>query len=75
MKRIELLDAMTGNILDIEFDLNADKIRINGEEVIRKRALESSDNQFVYGPPSTGPTILFHLTREQVEKMQELWRS
>lgn len=75
MRKITLQDAMTGKQLDIEFDLDADKIRINGEEVIRKRALESNDDQFVYGPPSSGPTIIFHLTRDQVEKMKELWRS
>ena len=63
---------MTGKILDIEFDLDPDKIRINGEDVVRKRALESDEDQFVYGPPTPGPTIIYHLTRDQVEQMEKL---
>ena len=73
MKRIILKDYMTGKILDIEFDLDADKIRINGEDVVRKRALESDEDQFVYGPPTPGPTIIYHLIRDQVEQMKKLW--
>jgi hypothetical protein len=72
MKRISLKESMTGRILDIVFDLDADKIRINGEDVVRKRPLESDEDQFVYGPPTPGPTILYHLTRDQVEQMKKL---
>jgi hypothetical protein len=73
MKMISLKDSMTGKILNILFDLDVDKILINGEDVIRKRALESDEDQFVYGPPIPGPTIIYHLTRNQIEQMKKLW--
>ena len=73
MKQISLKDSMTGKNLKIEFDLEADKILINGEEVVRKRSLESDEDQFVYGPPAIGPTIIYHLTRGQIEQMKKLW--
>lgn len=73
MKRISLRDIMTGKQLDIEFDLDTDKIRINDEDAVRKSALESDDDQFVYGPPTPGPTIIYHLSRDQVEQMKKLW--
>jgi len=75
VKRVGLIDALTGKILDIEFDLDADKMRINGEGVVRKRTLESDDDQFAYGPSSSGPTIIYHLSRDQVEQMRALWKT
>jgi hypothetical protein len=74
MKRISLKDTMTGETLDIEFDLDANIMRINGEIVIRKREFESDDNQRVYGPPFPGATKLYHLTRVETEQMRKLWK-
>lgn len=74
MKEISLNDAMTGNRLDIEFDLDEDKMVINGEEVVRKRALESDKDQFVYGPPTPGPTHIYTLTRKQIDQIKDLWK-
>ena len=75
MKTITLSDAMTGEQLEIEFDLDTDKITINGEPVVRKRPLESNEDEFVYGPPGPGPTEIFHLSRQQVEQMKAMWSS
>lgn len=70
MKAITLTDTLTGEQLEIEIDLEADKMKINGEPVVRKRALESSKDQFVYGPPGPGPTEIYHLDRQQIEQMK-----
>jgi hypothetical protein len=63
MKEIKLIDSMTGEELDIRFDLEEDGIEINGEEVVRKGPLEGNESQFAYGMPGPGPTMLHHLTR------------
>jgi len=72
MKTITLSDTKTGEQLEIEFDLDADKITINGEPVVRKRPLESNEDQFVYGPPDPGPTKIYHLNRQQVDQMKAM---
>ncbi len=75
MEAIELVDAKTGRLLHIEFDIDADRMTIDGVEVERKRPLESNEDEFVYAPPGPGPWKLVHLTAEQVGRIRALWES
>jgi hypothetical protein len=72
MKTINLLDAMTGKQLEIRFDLEADKMEINGTSVERKRPLESDENQFVYGSTVKGDTKIYHLNKDQINEIRAL---
>lgn len=74
MIRTKLQDVITGNVLDVEFDLDEDKIFIDGEEVIRRKDLESNDDEFVYTPPSKSPTHYYTLNQDAIDKMKDLWK-
>jgi len=69
---IKIKDALTGEDLEISYDLAIDKMVINGVEVVRKKALESNPEEFVFGMSTPGTSKLFHLSKEQIEQMKQL---
>lgn len=72
MKTIEIKDIMTGEKLEIKFDLVLDKMEINGIEVVRRSALESNDEQFVFGSMVPGDLKIYHLSKDQITKMKSM---
>ena len=73
MRSIVLSDAITGESLHIEFDLDRNQMRIDGSKVVREAALESGRDQLVYVPAGPWRSRLFRLTRSQVNEMRVLW--
>ncbi len=75
-KSLTVNDARTGRSLTIEVDIEADWMKINGEEVERKRPLENTDDEFVYGPKShAGPIApeIYHVKKDQIQEIKSEW--
>lgn len=74
MKTVVFTDTMTGRRLEIQFDLDADRMTINDIEVVRRRDLER-EGEFVYSSPEKDPrgSKLYPLNENQIKRMRDLW--
>jgi hypothetical protein len=73
MKRIELTDARSGRVLSFAMHPIEEAVRIDQNFVERKPALESNEEELVFGPPHTDESDLVYLRKSHVNRARQLW--
>lgn len=72
MKTTTTSDARTGDTLQLSYDPQTKTYLINGISVVRKPPLEDQEDEYIFGPRTEGPSMLYHLTRQQLEYLKSL---
>jgi hypothetical protein len=73
MKRIELKDARNGRALCFAMHPLQGAVCIDRTPVERKPALETHDEEIVFGPPEGDESALVYLRKSHVNQARQMW--
>ena len=71
MNKVTIADNRTGEILDIEYNLDSRKYLVNSIDVVRQQPLEEEENEFAFSSINTVAPKLYHVL---VEEIKSLWK-